>query len=41
MFVITDGKRNDIGTTMEAYARRTSAKRMCSARKRKLSAQMR
>ncbi len=25
MFVITDGKRNDIGSTMEAYAARISA----------------
>lgn len=41
MYVITDGKRNDIGTTMKPTPRRTSAKRMCSARKRKPSVRTR
>lgn len=41
MFVITDGKRNDIGSTMEAYAAAHLAPRRWKATRSRRSAAMR
>lgn len=41
MFVITDGKRNDIGTTMEAYATAHLGKTDVFGEKRKPSVRTR